>query len=70
MGGGGGGRGQHCINTLLHINRLYKTESAIFVSLMCSLLPEDLHSELTFKESVGERVSRELSSPLVFIKAC
>ena len=23
-----------------------KTESAIFVSLMCSLLPEDFHSEL------------------------
>ena len=33
------------ILTLLHINRRYKTESAIFVSLMCSLLPEDLHSE-------------------------
>ena len=32
--------------TLLHINRLNKAESAIFVSLMCSLLPEDLHSEL------------------------
>ena len=30
----------------LHINRLNKTESAIFVSLMCSLLPENLHSEL------------------------
>ena len=31
---------------LLHMNRLNKTESAIFVSLMCSLLPKDLHSEL------------------------
>ena len=31
---------------LLHLNRLNKTESAIFVSLMCSLLSEDLHSEL------------------------
>ena len=28
------------------MNRLNKTESAIFFSLMCSLLPEDLHSEL------------------------
>ena len=28
------------------MNRLNKTESAILVSLMCSLLPEDLHSEL------------------------
>ena len=32
--------------TLLHINKLNKTKSAIFVSLMCSLLPEDLHSKL------------------------
>ena len=31
---------------LLHMNRLNKAESAIFVSVMCSLLPEDLHSEL------------------------
>ena len=28
------------------MNRLNKTEFAIFVSLMCSLLPENLHSEL------------------------
>ena len=28
------------------MNRLNKTESAIFVSLVCSLLPEDYHSEL------------------------
>ena len=28
------------------MNRLNKTECAIFVSLMYSLLPEDLHSEL------------------------
>ena len=28
------------------MNRLNYTDSAIFVSLMCSLLPEDLHSEL------------------------
>ena len=28
------------------INRLSGTKSAVFVSLMCSLLPEDLHSEL------------------------
>ena len=27
------------------MNSLNKTESAIFVSLMCSLLPEDLHSD-------------------------
>ena len=36
----------YCTITLLHINRLNKTESAIFVSLMCSLFPKDLHSEL------------------------
>ena len=28
------------------MNRFNKTESATFVSLMCFLLPEDLHSEL------------------------
>ena len=28
------------------MNRLNKTESAVFVSLMFSLLPEDLYSEL------------------------
>ena len=32
--------------TLLHMNRFHKTESAIFVSFVCSLLPEDLCSEL------------------------
>ena len=32
--------------TLLHMHRPSKTESAISVSLMCSLLPEDLHLEL------------------------
>ena len=43
------GRGQCCTITLLHMNRLNNTESAIFLSLMCSLhpdLPEDLHLEL------------------------
>ena len=35
--------------SLLDMNRLNETESAIFVSLMCSLLPEDLHSELILK---------------------
>ena len=43
---GARGRGQRCTITLLHINRLNKTESAIFVSLVCYLLLEDLHSEL------------------------
>ena len=42
--GMGGGRGRCCTIKLLHMNRLNKTEPAIFVSLMCSLLPEDLHS--------------------------
>ena len=28
------------------MNSLNKTESAIFASLICSLLPKDLHSEL------------------------
>ena len=38
---------QCCTITLLHMNRLNKIESAIFVSLMCSLfLEENLHSEL------------------------
>ena len=32
----------------LHMNRLNKTETAIFISLMCSLLPEDLHSYFNF----------------------
>ena len=32
--------------TLLLMNRLNKSESAIFVSLMCSLLSKDLHLEL------------------------
>ena len=40
------GRGQCCTISLLNLNRLNKTESAIFVSLMDSLLPEDLHSKL------------------------
>ena len=39
------GHGQCCTITLLHMNRLIKTESAIFIPLMCSLLPEDLLSE-------------------------
>ena len=32
--------------TLTHMNRLNKTESVNFVSLMCPLLSKDLHSEL------------------------
>ena len=39
------GHEQCCTITLLYMNRLNKTESAIFVSLMCSLLPDDIHSE-------------------------
>ena len=34
------------------MNRLDKTESAIFVSLMRPLLPEDLHSELILYTSL------------------
>ena len=34
--------------TLLHMNRLSIIKSAIFISLMCSLLPEDLHSDLVY----------------------
>ena len=30
----------------MHMNRLNKTESAIFISLVCSLFPEDLYSQL------------------------
>ena len=40
-----GGRGQCCTITLLHVNRLNKTDSAIFVSMMCCLFPEEFHSE-------------------------
>ena len=43
---GSKGRGQCCTITLLHMNRLNKTESAIFVFLMYFLLPKDLYSEL------------------------
>ena len=32
--------------TLTHMNRLNKTESVNFVSLVCPLLSKDLHSEL------------------------
>ena len=42
----GGGRWQRCTIILLHVNTLNETESAMFVSLMCSLLPEDHHSGL------------------------
>ena len=38
---------------LLLINTINKTEFAIFVSLMCSLLPEDLHSEFILIGAVG-----------------
>ena len=41
--GGARGLGQFCAITLLHMNRLNKTESVIFVSLICSLVLEDLH---------------------------
>ena len=47
------GHGQCCTITLLHMKRLNKTESAVFVSLMCCLLPEDLHSELISFMYVG-----------------
>ena len=36
------------------MNRLNKTESAIVVSLACSLLPEDLHSELILDRRVSQ----------------
>ena len=39
---------QCCTFILLHIKRLNKTEFAISVSLMCSLLPKDLYSELIY----------------------
>ena len=40
MEGGGGGAGLH-----YYITEFDKTESAISLSLMCSMLPEDNHSE-------------------------
>ena len=39
-------RGQCCTIILLHMTRLNKTESAIFVSLMCFSLLEGRHSKL------------------------
>ena len=39
-------RWQCCTITLPHMNRNNTAESAIFVSLICSLLPEALHSEI------------------------
>ena len=62
------GRRQCCTITLLHMNRLNKTESDISVLfyfiffffffffflllLICSLLPEDFHSELILAEEI------------------
>ena len=43
---GARGRGHCCTITLLHINGLNQTNSAILISLTSSLLKEDLHSEL------------------------
>ena len=49
---------------LLHMNRLNKTESAIFVSLMCSWLPKDLHSELIDAlRKVRHKLSCKVVSP-------
>ena len=54
---------QCCTITLLHINSLNKTESAIFISLICSLVPEDLHSKLIFKQELGGiRANKETSA--------
>ena len=40
------GHGQCCIITFSTAHeQTYKTKSAIFISLMCYLLPEDLYSE-------------------------
>ena len=55
------GRGKCCTIKFLHMNRLNKIESAIFVSLMCSLLPEDLNSELGW--SGGAMVLGKLPVP-------
>ena len=40
------GSGQCCIITLLHINRLNKTKSAIFIFSMCSLLTQIFMQDL------------------------
>ena len=45
---------QYCTIILLHMNRLNKAASTIFVSLMGSMLPEDLHSELILL-TIGNR---------------
>ena len=60
-GGGGPGGGQCCNITLLLMNRLNKTESVIFVHLMVSLLPEDLHSELILHSKTFRIYSRALA---------
>ena len=54
------GRGQCCTITLLYINRLNETEFAIFVSLMCSLPPKDLHSELIFTSTTRAAEDRAI----------
>ena len=62
---GARGCGQCCTITLLHINRLNKTESAIFVSLMCSLLPQDLFFIfffIVFSDNIRLDISCESSS--------
>ena len=48
-----GGKAQCWTIILLCINRHNKTESAIFIPLMCSLLPKDLHSELIVAFSIN-----------------
>ena len=49
------------------MNSLNKTESAVFISLMCSLLPEDLHSELILHSN--STVLQQICASIEIIRA-
>ena len=56
-----------CYNiSLLHMNRLNSTESAVLFSLMCSLIPEDLPSQFILQFSPYFRIRR--SVPFQFVR--
>ena len=62
------GHGQCCTITLLHMSRINKTKSAIFVSLRCALLREDLHSYCYWGiGSIPDRGPEIFKSPWHFI---
>ena len=66
----GGMRGQCYTITLPHMNSLNETESAICVALMCSLLPEDLHSDLIIQVCTGQGLYFQVIIYIVYLKIC